>query len=89
VVGNQELTLDDIENVILRDLFFDPAIHFTLSSAANGAPLLNAYLPATIEEQIKSRATLVINSKITFFINKDTKVIELSKYLNGTRKILL
>jgi hypothetical protein len=71
-------------------LFFDPAIHFALSSAANGAPLLNtAYLPATIEEQIKSRATLVINSKITFFINKDTKVIELSKYLNGTRKILL
>jgi hypothetical protein len=30
----QELTLDDIENVILRDLFFDPAIHFALSSAA-------------------------------------------------------
>jgi hypothetical protein len=49
-------------------LFFDPAIHFTLSSAANGgAPLNTAYLPATIEEQIKSRATLVINSKITFF----------------------
>jgi hypothetical protein len=39
-----------------------------LSSAANGgAPLLNtAYLPGTIE-QIKSRATLVINSKIFFY----------------------
>ena len=88
VVGKQELTLDDIENVILRDLFFDPAIHFTLSSAANGgAPLLNtAYLPATIEEQIKARATLVINSKNYFFINKDTKVIELSKIFEWYKK---
>jgi hypothetical protein len=81
VVGNQDLTLDDIENVILRDLFFDPAIHFTLSSAANGgAPLLNtAYVPSKVEEQIKERAKLVINSKNYFYINKDNKVIELPK----------
>jgi hypothetical protein len=59
-VGKQELTLDDIENVILRDLFFDPAIHFALSSAANGgAPLNKCRLPGTIDEQIKSRATLL------------------------------
>jgi hypothetical protein len=35
VVGNQELTLDDIENVILRFVFWS-AIHFTLSSANGG-----------------------------------------------------
>ena len=88
VVGKQELTLDDIENVILRDLFFDPAIHFTLSSAANGgAPLLNtAYLPATIDEQIKSRAALIINSKNYFFINKETKIIELPKIFEWYKK---
>jgi hypothetical protein len=34
----QELTLDDIENVILRDLFFDPAIHCFVK-CSKGAPL--------------------------------------------------
>jgi hypothetical protein len=48
-----------------------------LSSGKWRTPLLNTAYLATIEEQIKARATLVINSKITFFINK--KVIELSK----------
>lgn len=87
-VGNQQLTLDDIQNVILRDLFFDPAVHFTLASAANGcAPLLNtAYLPTTVDEQIKHQATLVINSKDYFFINKDLKLIELPKIFEWYKK---
>lgn len=88
VVGNQQLTLNDIQNVILRDLFFDPAVHFTLVSAANGgAPLLNtAYLPTTVDEQIKHQATLVINSKDYFLINKDLKLIELSKIFEWYKK---
>lgn len=87
-VGNQQLTLDDIQNIILRDLFFDPAVHFTLASASiGGAPLLNtAYLPTTIDEQIKQRATLVINSKEYFYINKDLKVIELPKIFEWYKK---
>lgn len=88
MVGNQELTLDDIENVILRDLFFDPAIHFALTSAANGgAPLLNtAYLPTTVDEQIKARATLVINSKYYFYVDKENKIIELPKIFEWYKK---
>ncbi|CAM3091598.1 DUF547 domain-containing protein [Flavobacterium frigoris] len=87
-VGNQQLTLNDIQNVILRDLFFDPAVHFTLASGANGgAPLLNtAYLPTTVDVQIKQRATLVINSKEYFYINKDLKVIELPKIFEWYKK---
>ena len=87
-VGNQQLTLDDIENVILRDLFFDPAVHFTLSSGANGgAPLLNtAYLPNKVDEQIKRQATLVINAKNYYFINKELKVIELPKIFEWYKK---
>ncbi|MDG2431138.1 DUF547 domain-containing protein [Flavobacterium sp.] len=87
-VGNQELTLDDIQNVILRDLFFDSAVHFTLASAANGcAPLLNgAYLPNEVDEQIKNQATLVINSKNYFFVNKDLKIIELPKIFEWYKK---
>lgn len=87
-VGNQELTLNDIQNVILRDLFFDPAVHFTLSCGAmGGAPLLNtAYVPTKVDEQIKQQATLVLNSKNYFFINKDLKVIELPKIFQWYKK---
>ncbi|WP_188050523.1 DUF547 domain-containing protein [Flavobacterium sp. GP15] len=88
VVGNQDLTLDDIENIILRDLFFDPAIHFTLSSAANGgAPLLDtAYMPLRIDEQIKQRATFVINSKNYVIVKKEQKVVELPKIFEWYKK---
>ena len=74
--------------MILRDLFFDPAVHFTLSSGANaGAPLLNtAYLPNKVDEQIKRQATLVINAKNYYFINKELKVIELPKIFEWYKK---
>ncbi|NRT16827.1 hypothetical protein HNP99_003201 [Flavobacterium sp. 28A] len=87
-VGNQQLTLNDIQNVILRDLFFDSAVHFTLACGANGgAPLLNtAYIPSKIDEQIKHQATLVINSKDYFYINKDLKIIELPKIFEWYKK---
>tara|TARA_R110002124_G_scaffold141823_4_gene306395 strand:- start:1119 stop:1856 length:738 start_codon:yes stop_codon:yes gene_type:complete len=87
-VGNQQLTLDDIQNIILRDLFFDPAVNFVLCSAANGcAPLLDtAYLPTTVDEQIKQQASMVINSKNYFFINKDLKLIELPKIFEWYKK---
>ncbi|SHG13918.1 Protein of unknown function, DUF547 [Flavobacterium segetis] len=88
VVGNQDLTLDDIENVILRDLFFDPAVHFTLSSGANGgAPLLNtAYIPSTIDDQIKNQAKLVINSKDYFIVKKSINLIHLPKIFEWYKK---
>jgi len=87
-VSNQQLTLDDIENVILRDLFFDPAVHFILSSGANGgAPLLNgAYLPNKVDDQIKRQASLVINTKNYHFINKELKIVELPKIFEWYKK---
>lgn len=88
VVGNQELTLDDIEHVILRDLFFDPAIHFVLTSASvGGGPLLNAaYLPATVEEQIKARATFMLNSRNYFIVDKENNTIQLPKIFEWYKK---
>ncbi|MGA9638491.1 DUF547 domain-containing protein [Flavobacterium sp.] len=88
IVIQQELTLDDVENTILRELLFDPAIHFALSSASNGgAPLLNeAYMPKTIEEQLKTQASRVINSKSYYKINKDEKSIALPKIFEWYKK---
>lgn len=88
IVGNQELTLDDVENTILREILFDPAVHFVLSSASlGGAPLLNeAYMPKTLNDQLKAQTTKIINAKNYYRINKDTKTIEIPKYFEWYKK---
>jgi hypothetical protein len=77
LIANQDVTLNDIENVILREILFDPGYHFVLSSAAIGSsPLLNkAYMPQTVSEQIKEQARKIINSKGYFIFEKDIKTV--------------
>jgi hypothetical protein len=81
IIAKQELTLDDIENTILREIFLDPGIHFVLCNSANGgAPLLNlAYRPETVVDQMKHQAKLFINNKHFMKINRSTKTIQLPK----------
>lgn len=81
IVAKQELTLDDIENTILREIIADAGVHFVLCKGTNGdAPLLNgAYTPDKVNEQIKQRAKLYINSKDFYKIFKNTNSIELPK----------
>ena len=88
MVANQELTLDDVENTILREIFIDPGIHFVLSSAANGgAPLLNAaYMPETVSEQMKERAKLFVNNKNIVKLDKANKTVELPKIFEWYKK---
>lgn len=88
LVANQELSLDDVENVILREIFFDPCIHFVLVSAANGgATLLNSgYMPDTVNEQIKKQAKLFINNPKVVRIDKKNKTIELPKIFEWYNK---
>lgn len=88
LIGGQELTLDDIENTILREIFVDAGIHFVLSSAAvGGSPLLNAaYMPLTVNDQIKQRATLFINGKDFYKTYRATNSIELPKIFEWYKK---
>lgn len=88
LVGNQELTLDDVENTILREIFTDAGIHFVLCSASNGgAPLLNAaYLPENIEMLMKQKAKLYLNSKNVVMIDKGAKIVELPKIFEWYKK---
>ena len=81
MVGSLELTLDDIENTILREIFLDPCIHFVLSSAANGgSPMLNgAYRPEKLNDQMKERAKRFINDKKVIRVDTKTKIIEVPK----------
>ncbi|CCG53636.1 Protein of unknown function precursor [Flavobacterium indicum GPTSA100-9 = DSM 17447] len=87
-IATQQLTLDDIENVILREIFFEPGIHFVLSSASNGgSPFIKgAYLPSNVDELIKKQAIFLINKDQYVRVNKNTKTIELSKIFDWYKK---
>ncbi len=57
-VGNRQVTLNDIENVILRPTFKDPRIHFVINCASNGCPILQSmtFEAARLETQLDDAA---------------------------------
>jgi Protein of unknown function, DUF547 len=81
LIAGQQLTLDDIENTILREMFKDPGIHFVLSSGAVGSPPLldHAYMPTNIDVQIKDQTIKMINNVDFVKIDRKEKNIELPK----------
>ncbi len=57
-VGGLDLSLDDIEHVILRGLFADPRVHYAVNCASIGCPNLarEAYTGADLERQLDKAA---------------------------------
>lgn len=63
-INGTPLTLDDINNRIIRAIWNDPRTHYALSNATIGAPNLNrkAYQGKALEEQLNNAASTYINS---------------------------
>lgn len=63
-IKNAPLSLDDINNRIIRPIWNDPRTHYALTDATLGAPNIanHAYDGAHIEEQLNEAATAYINS---------------------------
>ncbi len=63
-VQKTPLSLDDINNRIIRPIWNDPRTHYTLNNATIGAPNLStqAYEGSHLEEQLNTAATTYINS---------------------------
>lgn len=63
VVGGKELTLNAIENEIIRSRFGDPRIHFALNCASIGCPPLAkaAHRADHLNEQLESACRLAMN----------------------------
>jgi hypothetical protein len=64
-LGNKKLSLNDIENVIIRPTFKDARIHFALNCGAKSCPaLLNeAYVGSKVLSQLESQTKKFINNK--------------------------
>lgn len=79
-VNNSKLTLDDIENKIIRPQFKDPRFHFILVCAAKGCPPISnrAYFPATVEFQLTKQAKIAINNSYFIRVNNAEQQVEIS-----------
>jgi hypothetical protein len=63
-LGGVSVSLDAIENTLLRAQFSDPRFHFVLVCGAQGCPPLisKAYRPTTLESQLQQQTIKAINN---------------------------
>ncbi len=73
-IGGELITLNDIENKMLRALFpKEPRFHFVLVCAGLGCPpIINkAYLPNTLDAQLEQQTILALNDPLFIQVNKN------------------
>ena len=81
-IGGKSITLNDIENTLLRANFKDARFHFVLVCGAIGCPpLINkAYLPNTLETQLEMQTKKALNGSF-LKVNTKKKRVEGSEIL--------
>ncbi|MFZ4603495.1 MAG: DUF547 domain-containing protein [Caulobacterales bacterium] len=60
-VAGRKLSLDDIENAIMRPTFKDPRVHYALNCASVGCPDLRVWRAATLEVDLDAAARAYVN----------------------------
>jgi Protein of unknown function, DUF547 len=77
LINGDNMSLKDIENN-LNEIAQDPGIHFVLSKASNGDPVLynGAYLPQSALYQITLQVKSAINKPNYIRVNKETNTVE-------------
>ena len=87
-LAGKNITLNTIENTILRGEFNDARFHFVLVCGALGCPPLigEAYLPDSIEKQLNMQTSLALNSNLFIKINDKKKRVYGSEILKWYKK---
>jgi hypothetical protein len=80
-VAGTKLTLNDIENKMIREKYKDARIHFVLVCGANGCPPITnfAYTPENLEQQLEQQTKLAINNPDFIKVNVKSKKVEISQ----------
>jgi len=78
-LAGKKITLNDIENKMLRAKFNDARHHFVLVCGANGCPpiITEAYVPAKLESQLETQTKIALNNDA--FIKVTGKKVALSE----------
>ncbi len=71
-IGGEKITLDELENKILRPEYKDPRFHFVLVCGAKGCPPITsfAYTPDQLESQLEQQTKIALNND-AFVYSKD------------------
>lgn len=79
--NNSTLSLNDIENNIIRKEFKDPRVHFVLVCGALGCPPITnfAYTAANLEEQLNQQVKLSLNDPDFIKVNNEGKIVLVSE----------
>jgi hypothetical protein len=82
--AGKELTLDDIENKHIREVYHDARIHFALVCAAKGCPPITdeAYRPETLDDQLDHRTKAILNDPDFIRVNYEEKEVLVSEIFN-------
>ena len=83
-LAGQKVTLNTIENELLRAQFKDARFHFVLVCGAIGCPpLINkAYLPSTLNSQLEKQTTLALNGAFLKVKKNKVQASEIMKWYN-------
>ena len=75
-----KITLQEIENVKIREAFREPRIHFAINCASMSCPklLTESYKAGKLEEQFETQATSFINEKSKNYLDKENRILYLS-----------
>ena len=82
-VGGMNITLNDIENKLLREQFNDARFHFVLVCAGLGCPpiIAEAYMPITLDAQLDTQTRIALNNDEFIKVNAKKKRVELSEIM--------
>ncbi len=82
-VGGKKITLNDIENKLLRGQFNDARFHFVLVCAGLGCPpiIAEAYMPNTLDKQLDTQTRIALNNDDFIKVNAKKKRVELSEIM--------
>lgn len=81
-IAGKKVTLNEIENNLLRGNFKEPRFHFVLVCGAVGCPPLidQAYLPETLDSQMETQTKIAINGNF-IRVNNKKKRVEVSQIM--------
>ncbi len=85
-LGGISVTLNDIENTILRAKFEEPRFHFVLVCGAQGCPPLisRAYLPGSLETSLQQQTIKALNDSSFIRTSENSVALsEIFKWYNG------
>jgi hypothetical protein len=80
-VAGERLTLNEIENIKLREEFSDPRIHFVLVCAAVSCPPIidKIFTPANTEQLLEERTRINLNDDNFIRMNENKKTVKISE----------